>query len=206
MDRNKSLYLFIFILLATSLACSISGLRQQAQGVEQTAQALGTEVKGIVTEGGSLIDTAQAIATEHPGILETVKAIATQGAPILETIQAVATNNPELVQTAQALVTQGFGTGEPPTDIPIYNRDQAQNFFGTSQYITYITSSDYSTVLAFYKTEMLNNDWQYLQNASNEYANAAVLHYTKDTRTAIVNISLNPLNNTTVIMITIISQ
>jgi uncharacterized protein YoxC len=206
MNQKKSFLIIVFVILATTLACSLSGIGQKAQEAQQTAQALGTQVEGLATEGGSLIDTVQAVATEHPGILETVKAIATQGAPILETIQAVATNNPGLIQTAKAIVTQGLGTGEPPSDIPIFNRDQAQNFFGTGQYITYFSTSDYPQILNFYKTEMPNNGWQYLQGASNEYANAAILHYSKDNRTAIVNLSLNPLNNTTVIMITIITQ
>lgn len=206
MDRNKPMYLIILILCAGTLACSISGIRQQAQALEQTAQALRTQVGGIVTAGGSIIKTAQALETQHPGILKTVQAIATQGAPMLSTIQAVATYNPGLVQTAQAFINQEIPTGEPPTDIPIINRDQVENYFGSSQYIFYTSLIEYSQVLDFYKTEMPNNSWQYLQSTSNEYANAAQLNYFKDTRTATINMSLNPLNKTTVVVISIVTH
>lgn len=206
MDRKKPIFLFILILISGTLACSITGIQQQAQSVEQTAQALRTEVGGIVTVGGSLLKTAQALGTQHPGVLETVKALATQGAPLLSTIQAVATYNPGLVQTAQAFINQEIPTGEPPSDIPIINRDQASNYFGSSQYIFYITPTGYTQVLDFYKSEMPNNGWQYLQSDSHEYANAAQLNFYKDTRVSTINMSLNPLNNTTVVIINIVSH
>jgi hypothetical protein len=50
---------------------------------------------------------------------------------------------------------------------------------------------------------MPNNGWQLNQNASHDYSNAAQLVYEKDNRTATVNLSLNPLNNTTVVVINI---
>ena len=201
MKQNQPLYLIILILISTSLACSISGISKQAQSVERTAQALRTEVSGIVTMGGSLINTAQALETQHPGVVETVKGLATQGAPMISTIQAVATDNPGLVQTAQTFVEQEIPTGEPPTDIPIYNPDQTDNFFGSSQYIFYISPTDYKQVLDFYKAQMPNNGWQYLEGDSHEYANAAQLNYYKDNRIATINLSANPLNNTTVVVI-----
>jgi hypothetical protein len=206
MNRNKLLYLLIIIFCAGSLACSITGISQQAQSLEQTAQSLRTEVGGIVTAGGSILKTAQALQTQHPGILETVKAIATQGAPLLSTIQAVATYNPGLVQTAQAFIVQEIPTGEPPTDIPTIDPERAQSYFGSSQYIFFISPVEYTRVLDFYKTEMPVNGWQYLQNNSYEYANAAQLNYYKDIRTATINMSLNPLNNTTVVVISIMAH
>jgi hypothetical protein len=120
---------------------------------------------------------------------------------MISTIQAVTTNNPGLVMTAQAFIEQEIPTGEAPLDIPIYNRDQAQNYFGSSQYIFYITPSDYSQILDFYKTQMVSNGWQYLESDSHEYANAAQLNYFKDNRIATINLSINPLNNTTVVVI-----
>jgi len=206
MDEKKSIYLVILILTMSTLACSLSGVRQRAQTALQTAIKIRTEVSGIVNAGNSLIETAQAIATEHPGVLETAKAIATQGAPLLSTIQAVATYNPGLVRTAQAVIEQEIPTGEPPIDIPIINRDEAYNYFGSSQYIFYTSPTSYAQVLDFYTAEMLNNGWQYLQNDSHEYANAAQLNYSKDSRTAIINLSLNPLNNTTVVVISILAH
>jgi hypothetical protein len=201
MNKFKPIYLFILILIASTLACSISGISKQAQSVEQTAQAIKTDVGGIVSAGDALLNTAQALETQHPGILETVKAFPTQGAPMISTIQAVATNNPGLVKTAQAFIEQEIPTGEAPLDIPIYNRDQAQNYFGSSQYIFYITPSDYAQILDFYKTQMVSNGWQYLESDSQEYANAAQLNYFKDNRIATINLSFNPLNNTTVVVI-----
>lgn len=204
MDRDKPFFLISFILIAASLACSISSFGQQVQSVERTAQALRTEVGGIITVGGSLIKTAQALETQHPGILETVKAFATQAAPIISTIQAVSTYNPGLVQTAKVIVNQEIPTGEVPSDIPIINRDQAGNYFGSSQYIFYTIPTEYIQVLDFYKTEMPGNGWLYLDGDSHEYANAAQLNYYKDIRTATINLSLNPLNNTTVVVISLI--
>jgi len=203
MNKFKPIYLVILILIASTLACSISGMSKGARSVEQTAQAIKTGVGGIVTAGGSLLSTAKAIETQNPGVLETVKAITTQGAPMISTIQAVATNNPGLVQTAQAVIGQEIPTGEPPVDIPIYNIDQAQNYFGSSQYIFYITPTDYTQILDFYKIQMVNNGWQYLEGDSHEYANAAQLNYFKDNRIATINLSINPLNNTTVIVISL---
>lgn len=202
MNHKKPLFLIILILITTALACSVSGIRNQARSVDQTAQALRTEVGGIVAAGNSLISTAQALETQHPGVLETAKAIPTQIAPVISTIQAVATNNPGLVQTAQSFIEQEIPTGEPPLDIPIYHRDQVQNFFGSSQYIFYITPTEYSQILNFYMTEMANNGWQYQEGDSYEYANAARLIFSKDNRTTTINLSLNPLNSTTVVVIT----
>jgi hypothetical protein len=206
MDRNKPIYLILLMLFVGTIACSFSGARQQAQTIEQTALALRTDIGGIITAGGSLIKTSQALETQHPGILETVKALATQGAPMISTIQAVATDNPGLVQTAQALIAQEIPTGEPPPDIPIINREKADNYFGSSQYIIYTSPVEYSQVLDFYKTEMPNNGWQFLESDSHVYANAAQLNYYKDTRTATINLSRNPLNNSSVVVINIITH
>jgi|WetSurSiteA1Bulk_404760.scaffolds.fasta_scaffold00283_4 hypothetical protein len=201
MKPGKYLIIIFLLLMATTLACSIFGVSKQALSVENTAQAIRTDVGGIISAGGSLINTAQALETQHPGVLETAKAIPTQMAPVLGTIQAVATSNPGLVQTAQTFVEQGIPTGEPPIDIPIYNRDQVQNYFGSSQYIFYITPTEYAQILEFYKTQMPLNDWQYVEADSNEFANAAQLYYAKDNRTTTIDLSVNPLNNTTVVVI-----
>jgi uncharacterized protein YoxC len=203
MDGKKSIYLLILVLIASTLACSLTSTRQQVQTVAKTASSVKTEVGGLVNAGSSLIKTAQGLATEHPGILETVQAIATQGAPVISTIQAVATNNPNLVQTAQAIIAQEIPTGEPPGDIPVLDPGQVHNYFGSSQYIFYTTPTQYFQVFAFYQSEMPYHGWRLDQVKSHEYANAAELVYTKDTRTATINLSLNPLNNTSVIAISI---
>ena len=203
MNKFKPINLVILILIASTLACSISGISKQTRSVEQTAQAIKKDVGGIASAGGSVLSTAKALETQYPGVLETVKAFTTQGAPMISTIQAVATNNPGLVQTAQTIIEQEIPTGEAPSDIPIYNPDQVQNYFGSSQYIFYITSDEYAETLDFYKTQMENNGWQYLESDSHEYAKAAQLNYYKDNRIATINLSINPLNNTTVVVISI---
>jgi hypothetical protein len=206
MDEIKPFFIIFLMLTAGTLACSMPGIIQQAQTVGQTAQGLRTEVSGIVTSGGSLLKTAQALGTQVPGVFETVKAIGTQGAPLLSTIQAVSTYNPVFVQTVQAFINNEIPTGEQPSDIPIINRELASNFFGSSQYIFYISPVKYDQVLIFYKTEMPGNGWQYLQSDSHEFVHAAQLDYFKDNRTAIIDLSLNPLNNTTVVVINIMSH
>ena len=203
MARKNLLFLIPFIFIFSTLACSLSGVRRQVQSVEQTAGALRTEVGGVVSAGESILSTARAIETQHPGILETAKALVTRGAPVISTAQAVATDNPGLIQTAQALINQNLPSGEPPSDIPIIDRENTSSFFGSSQYILYTTPVEYPQVLEFYQTEMPNNGWLFLEDGSHEYANAAQLDYVKDVQTATINLSKNPLNNTTVVAITL---
>ena len=203
MNRKVPIYLAVFSILFITLACSLSNIQKRATSVEKTSQSLRTDVSGIVSEGSGLLKTAQAVETEHPGVLGTAKAVVTQGAPFLGTIEAVTTNSPGLVQTAQAIINNELPTGEPPSDIPILDRNQAKDFIGYSQYIFYISSSQYQDVLTFYQTEMPNNGWLYMESESHEYANASQLVFTKDTRTATVDLSTNPLNNTTVVVINI---
>jgi hypothetical protein len=206
MNHKIMIFIGFLALIVATLACSISGIGQKATTAKRTAAAIETDVGGVVAAGGSIINTAEAIGTQHPGIVETVKAVATQGAPILSTIEGVATNNPGLVQTAQALIQKEIPTGEPPSDIPVMNRDQLNDFLGSSQYIFYTSPNTYADVLKFYQTEMPNNGWQLNQNKSHDFSNAAQLVYEKDNRTATVNLSLNPLNNTTVVVIDVTTQ
>jgi len=203
MARKNLLYLIPFILIISTLACSLSGVRRQVQSIEQTAGAVRTDVGGIVSAGESILSTARAIETQRPGILETAKALVTRGAPVISTVQAVATDNPGLIQTAQALVDQNLPSGEPPTDIPIIDPENTNSILSSSQYILYTTPVEYPQVLEFYRTEMPNNGWSYLEDDSHEYANAAQLDFAKDSRTASINLSKNPLNNTTMVAITL---
>jgi hypothetical protein len=204
--KSKEFYLVVSLLILSSLACSLSATRQQVQSAAETASSVKTQVGGVVNAGSSLINTAQALTTERPGILETAQNMATQGAPLLSTIQAVATNSPGLVGTAQSFLVEQLPSGEPPTDIPILAQDQVYNYFGSSQYIFYTTPTQYAEVLDFYQTQMESNDWELDQTETHEYANAAELVYLKGSRTATINLSLNPLNNTSVIAISLSSH
>jgi hypothetical protein len=206
LNINKPILFVILVLFVATLGCSIFDIQQKAQTARGTANAFRTDVGGIINEGSSLLKTAQAIETQHPGILGTVKAVATQGAPVLSTIGAATTSNPGLVKTAQAAIQQEIPTGEAPSDIPLMNQEQVQNYFGSSQYIFYTSPIQYDQVLEFYKTEMPNNGWQYIETDSHEYSNAAQLTYVKDNRTATINLAFNPLNNTSVIVINLTSH
>jgi len=194
------------LLIATTLACSLSTIRQQVSSAQQTANSLKTKVSGAITAGGAIVDTAQGYGTEYARIRQTVEVWATKGASLLSTIQGVATLSPGLVQTAQSFIESEIPTGEPPSDIPLLDPGQMESFYGSSQYIFYITSMDYIQVLGIYQTSMPHEGWQYLSDNSHEYAQAAQLSYYKDTRTAVVDISLNSLNNTTVVIINIIDH
>jgi hypothetical protein len=149
------------------------------------------------------METAQGLETQHPGVLATVKSLGTQAAPVLDALQAVATDQPDLIQTARAAIQGEIPSGEPPTDIPLLEHQQMQDFFGSSQYIFYVSSSTFGYVMDFYLTSMPANGWEYLEDESHQYPNAAQLVYEKDTRRATVNLSVNPLSNTTSIIINI---
>jgi hypothetical protein len=200
------IYLSLAILTSATLACSLSGVRQKVNSVEGTAVAIVTGISEIIHAGGSLIETAQAIQTQKASIIETARAIATQGAPLVATIQAATTHHPGLVQTAKALVKQEVPSGDLPGDIPIFHPDEVDNFFASSQYVFYTCQVEYTQILDFYKIEMPVNGWQYLVDDSQEYAQAAQLSYSKDTRIATVNLSRNPLNDSSVVVINIMKQ
>jgi hypothetical protein len=206
MNGRKNIYLILMILLIGSLACSISSTGKQIQSANQTVSSVRTQVGGAINFGSSMLKTAEAIATSHPHVLETAQALLTQAAPAIGTIQSVATYNPGLLQTAQAAVGRELPTGEPPTDIPILSQDQVYNFFGSSQYIFYTTPTQYPQVLDFYQTQMPDYGWKFQESESHEYAKAAELVYTSGSRTATVNLSLNPLNQTSVVVITIVNH
>jgi hypothetical protein len=206
MNRQKNIYMILIILVISSLACSISSTGRQIQSANQTVSSVRTQVGGAINFGSSMLQTAQAIATSHPHVLETAQALVTQAAPAISTIQSVATYNPGFLQTAQAAIGRELPTGEPPTDVPILSQDQVYNFFGSSQYIFYTTPTQYPQVLDFYQTKMPDNGWQFQAGESHEYAHAAELVYTSGSRTATINLSLNPLNQTSVVVITILNQ
>lgn len=156
------------LLSMATLACTcglLSGLGQAQQGL-QTVQAAATE---LATSGA--LETIQAVVTQG-GFEETAQALATQ-------VEAIATQP-----------TSGGGNtlSDAPEDIPVL--EDTQGFFGSKEVVSYLTSTDYQTVVEFYKTEMAANGWaEDGSQTSVETADAAVLYYTKDSRQAIVTIS-----------------
>ncbi|NJD60405.1 MAG: hypothetical protein FIA98_13510 [Anaerolineae bacterium] len=202
-NQKTPLCLLILLVMTVSIACSLPGIIQKASSAKQTASALKTEVGGVISFGSSIIETAQALETQHPGVLATVKAIGTQSAPLLRALESAATDHPNLVQTAQAAIQQEVPSGEPPSDIPLLEHQQMANYFGSSQYIFYTSSSAYSYVLDFYQSGMANNGWQYIKDESHLYPNATQLVFEKGDRRATINLSLNTMNNTSTIIINI---
>ncbi|HEX9089834.1 MAG TPA: hypothetical protein VF831_00005, partial [Anaerolineales bacterium] len=204
--HRKKIFALILLFTATTLGCSLTSIRQQVSSAQQTTNSLKTKVSGAITAGGAVVDTAQGYETEYAHIRRTVEAWATQGASLLSKIQGVGTYSPGLVQTAQSFVENEIPTGEPPSDIPLLEPGKMESYYGSSQYIFYITSMDYIQVLGIYQTSMPHEGWQYLSDNSHEYARAAQLSYYKDTRTVIIDISVNSLNDTTVVIINIMSH
>jgi len=204
--KHHPILLTLVILTFSSLACSISGIRQKVNSIEGTAVAIVTGINEVIQTGGSLIETAQAIQTQRASIIETARAITTQGPPLVATIQAATTHHPGLVQTAKALVNQELPSGDLPGDIPIFHPDQVDSLFASSRYVFYTCTVEYPQILDFYKIEMPVNGWQYLVDDSHEYAQAAQLNYSKDDRIATVNLSRNFLNDSSVVVINIKKQ
>ena len=215
------------VLVAATLACNaISGISQDLQGAKGTAQAVASDVGGLVTEvgGSSFAQTAQALVTEQGSqLLSTGEALATEAAQrgLLETAQAYATENGSqllstgqtlvtqaagsgLMETAQAMATSGVSVGSAPADIPVVSEDSLRNFFGTDVLVSYTTSLDYQTVLDFYKTEMANNGWTPNPDNTVERENNAELHFDKPDRAATVE--LTGTGNETIVVIWITSK
>jgi hypothetical protein len=207
--KNWGIIPLIAILLMITLACnlfsqaeSLANSAQQGRELIQTAQSLSTEVGST-----GMLETAQAMATQvsESGLAETAQAFATEEGPsFAETAQAVATQQgPGLMETAQAMVTKAAVTfGDAPADIPVVGGEK-ESYFSTAELVSYITPISYSEVLNFYKEQMAVNDWIKADEGWVETESAAVLNFTKPDRFATVTISINPLDNMTVVMITI---
>jgi len=180
----------LLALLLISLACStLSGLEQDAGNVKGTALSVVTDAVELATEGVPLVETAEAFATEVPGLKDTV--------------EAVVTDNPEIVETVEAIATEGLDMGEAPDDIPVVDESTITNFYGSDALVSYITSQDFQTVVDFYKSEMPANGWEADSSMTFEIKNTATLTWNQVDRQAIVIITVNPADNTTLVAITI---
>lgn len=204
--QNKKFQLIwiVSVLVATTLACSfLSGITQNVSGVKDTAQAVVTQAQGFVTQ-------AQGLATEaeESGILKTAQAFATQeGGKLAGTVVAMATEAEQsgFLETAQVFATEGFSMGETPTDIPVMDPEQARDFFGSKDVVSYTTENEFQSVLDFYKTQMPENGWNEIPDESSESENVAVLKFEKSDRTATVTLTVNPSDQSTFVMILIVS-
>lgn len=210
----------IFSVAAFSLSCSLfSNLSRNIDKTKNTVESAATDiregqsllgtVKAFTTEfsDSEIMATVQALATEakNRGFLETAKAYLTsEGSGALETVQAFASEQgPRIIQTGQAYMTEmSNNDNKPPADIPIV-QDENTNLLFSDENISYFTKMDFPSVLAFYKNEMPNNGWNKIKQGWVETSSSAVLYYEKPDRSVSITLSINPLDNHTVVMIII---
>ncbi len=214
----RSLWILL-IPIFVSLACNLGRTIERVDETKETAESLATQVQegrnfletaqAIATDfgGGALIQTAQALATDvgESGFLETAQAFATeQGPSLIATAQTFATEEgPVLQATAQAIATKAATVlGAEPPDIPVIEDDQ-ENFVGSSEIVSYMTSADYAQVVDFYKVQMPAMGWVTVEEGWFESNNLAVLNYEKPERLAAVTITPNPLEAKTIVLVTI---
>ena len=209
--------------MITILGCSLfNGVSERISNTKATVDDVATKVEqgrnlvgtaqGVATQIGesSFLETMQNLATEvdETGMLATIQAIATeQGPMILGTIQAVATQEgPAILATAQAIATElSESQGTIPEDIPLINGSLEQ-FVANSKIISYQTAIPFINVVDFYRIEMPLNGWLEQETSSFVAKNTAVLVFKKNNHSATVTLSSNPLNDHTIVFITVQSK
>lgn len=193
MRKPFYLYLIIFVLFASTLACSsITNIGNQVNQAKETVQSVATQANQLVTEGAPLLETVQAVATENPNIVETV--------------ETVATDNPGALETAQAVATEGVNIGTAPADIPLVDKSTITNFFGMADLVSYTTNMDFQSVVSFYKSQMPTNGWSEDKSTTYEMSGTTSLGYTKDNKSAIVVITNDPTSNLILVVVTVTSK
>ena len=80
---------------------------------------------------------------------------------------------------------------------------ELESFFAMESVVSYFTPMDYEEVVDFYKTEMIEKGWEFVENSSVETADAAVLNYDKPDRSAIATISRDTARNLTSVQVLI---
>lgn len=219
--KKQTIAIILLLSIAfTSIACSLfSSVTEKIEKSKSTAVSVATDVQ----EGQSFIETAKALTTEmsnsefastaiamvteikDSGYFETAQAyITSEGPEALETMQAFATEQgPSLLETGQAYITEmSQSSSEAPSDIPIVSGEK-QMFFSSQEMVSYMTATDFQSVLSFYKREMPNNGWVKIDQGWVENSNSAVLSFEKSERSASITISINPLDDKTIVMITL---
>lgn len=177
------------LLVAISLACSLSGIEQKARQVEsaaQTAQALATAGKEALStvEASGLAQTAVALATqaEEKGLWETAQAA----------ITALPQQSADLKATAEAVITQG-AYGQAPPNIPVFP-GEVSAFFGSNSLVSYTAAANVQTVIDFYRQQLPVYGWQPTGNVSVITSTHASLVYENATQRLNVAITAAPGN------------
>ncbi len=204
------------LLVIAGLACNLfSKIGQTAKDAQSLVTDVGkgkqliSTVQPFITqiEGLKLLETFQSFTNnEVPGALETMQAVATvQGSGMIETLQAFASEQaPAMKETGQAMATQ-LSPGEVPADIPVVEGDKGE-FYSSQEVVSYETGLDFQTVIDFYKQEMPAKGWSFSEQDSTEMENLATLLYEKPDRKATINLTVNPLNQNIIVLITISNQ
>jgi hypothetical protein len=221
MIKNRFKILWILsVLVGFSLACeSLTAIRRDYDEVRSTADAAATQVdqiitqaKGIATEIGesSAIETVKAFATEEgPKAIATGEALATKAAEkgYLETAEALVTQgSSELLPTVQAAATEYLFPSSPPEDVPIITIGEVTNLFTNQHTVSYFVHLDVPVVVNFYQRVMPEMDWTDESDSELIREKAAVLKFSKPDRVANITLTTDPINQQTVVFITISSQ
>lgn len=219
MKKTSAILIFVIALLIM-LGCSLfTGIGERISETKATVDDVATKVEqgrnligtaeGVATQVGEsgFLETVQNLATEvdESGMLATIQAITTEQGPVIRgTIQAIATQEvPALIATAQAIATEfSEGQGTIPSDIPVIDSSLEQ-LVTNSRIISYQTAVQFINVVDFYRIEMPLNEWVEQENSSFIAENTAVLEFTKNDKSATVTLSTNPLNDHTIVLITI---
>ena len=118
------------------------------------------------------------------------------------------TNNTDHIQNIQATInavlTQG-AYGNAPSNIPVID-GQLSYFFGSPILVTYNTTFDFQYVLDFYRTEMPKYGWEDGNTTKVETSTSAKIPYQNADQRATISLSINPVNNETIVLINIISK
>lgn len=185
--------------LAALTGCGLVSDLSQAGQEAATAAAVAKQTADVLAPtlqagADSLRQTADALAptleAQAPGLRQTLETLAptlqAQAPEVRATLEALATEQPldgvAVRQTVEAL-TGGSGA---PSDIPVPG--QRRDLLSTPTKLTYTTSVAYGALLELYQGEMPERGWEPLPN-SNVGADAAVLRYRKDGRTATITIA-----------------
>lgn len=202
---------WIIFLVGSLLVISACGLvdravevANQAEKAAGTVQAAATSVQGVVTQ-------VEGIATQagESGLLKTASAFATQAeeSGLKGTLEVLATQVPDaagnLQETVMAVVTEG-AYGEPPEDIPAAPGEHSL-IVESKDILSYHTTLSFEEVVTFYKDEMPVFGWTF-ENEWLQAENTSVSQYTKETRKATVTISVNPVDNKTVVFVAITQE
>ena len=221
MIKNRFKIIWIFtVLVGFSLACeSLSAIRQDYDEVRSTADTAATQVnqiitqaKGIATEIGesSAVETVKAFATqEGPQVIATGEALATKAAEegYLETAEALVTQgSKELLPTVQAAATEYLFPSSPPDDVPIITIGEVTNLFANQHTVSYFVQLDVPVVVNFYQRLMPELGWTDESDRELIKERAAVLKFSKPDRAANITLTTDPINQQTVVFITITNQ